>query len=173
MFDSSSSFISLFLILIAIALLIYRFQVIAEIIKGFDRWTKRKNKLEADKEKYSKLSTELDEILLKDDIKDSPTSDVTIQLLKIDRNNNQYLVHFSVSGGSILIDNIISDDFNLILLEPKAYIEENSSGHFVFTMISPEKNSVEFEMIFEDKFTTKYSAKYLLSISENTLRKIS
>ena len=172
MFGNSSYFISIFLILIGLAFLIYRIQVIVEIIKGFDRWMKRKKKYEADKEKYSKPSTEIDEILLKDDISNSPSIDVTIQLLKIDRNNTQYLVYFSVSGGSILIDKIISNDFNLISIEPRAYLEENSSGHFVFTIIPPEKNSVEFEMIFEDKYTTKYSAKYLLSISENTLKKI-
>ncbi len=173
MFGIPNSFISIFLILIGVAFLIYRIQVIAEIIKGFDRWMKRKKNYKADKEKYSKLPSELDEILLKDETSNPAGSDVTIQLVKIDRNDNLYLVYFSVSGGSILIDNIVSDDFNLISIEPKAYIEDNSGGHFVFTIIPPEKNSFEFEMTFEDKFATKYSRKYLLSFSENTLKIIS
>ena len=88
------------------------------------------------------------------------------------KSNNQYFVYFSVSGGKILINNIISEDFNLLSFEPKIYIENNSSGHFSFTKVIPEKNTVEFEFIFEDKYASKHSGKYMLSISESTLKEI-
>jgi len=167
-----NNFIKIFLVLIGVAFLIYRFQLITTIINGFVSWIKGKEKYEADKKKYSKLSSELDDILINDKINKTDKSGITFQLLKIVRNNNQYLVYFSVEGGAVLIDKIISEDINIIFIEPKAYIENNSGGYFSFTKIIPEKNTVEFEIIFEDIYASKHSGKYLLSVSENTLEEI-
>lgn len=57
MFDNPYSFVNLFIFLIAIAFLIYRFQVIMTIIDGFKDWISRKDKYDKQKRKSLELQT--------------------------------------------------------------------------------------------------------------------
>jgi len=172
MFDNPFSFVKFFGILIAAVYLIYRFRLIMMMIDGFKKWRIGKDKYEADKLKYTKLQTELDNVLINNDILSINKSEIDIQLLKIVKSTNQFFVYLLVVGGAIAIKSITSKDFNLISIEPKGYITNNSSAYFSFTKVNSENNLFVFEIIFEDELIVNHSKKYSLSVSENILKEI-
>lgn len=140
------------------------------VIDGFRNWSRRRDEYEADKNKYSRLPNELDEIINRN--KNPLHTPVKLDLLKVVNRNNQYFVYFSVTSSVITIIDIISKDFNLIMIEPRKFTQNNSPGFFSFTKINSEGNHVKFEIIYEDQYTVKHSKKYLLSLSENILREL-
>lgn len=162
-----STFVRLFFVFIGIAFLIYRFQLIIMIIDGFKNWRNRKQKYEADK-----LQFELDNLLSKNKINQLNRADIKFNLLNIVNNNNEYFVYFSYAGDTINIIDIFSKDFELLALEPKGLLKNNLSFYFRFVKIIPNNNTVNFEIICEDKFTNKVSKKYSIDIPEKTLKEL-
>ncbi len=167
MFDNfpnifDNSFVKIFGILIAAAYLIYQFQLWSVFSGGFKSWKKREKEFEDEKIKFSKPPDEADYF---------PDRGLKLEakLIKIIKTDNRYLVYFSIIGNTIAVRDIISNDITSISFDPKGTITNDTVARFGFNKINPENNFIRFNIIFEDKFKSIHSKKYLLSLSENNL----
>ncbi|MFN3693662.1 MAG: hypothetical protein ACK4UV_01540 [Ignavibacterium sp.] len=172
MFDNPYSFVNWFMFLIAIAFLIYRFQVIMTIIDGFKDWISRKDKYDKQKRKSLELQTELDKTIANKEISKLDNSAVKLELLKIVKSENQYAVYFLVDGGPIYIKSITSRSVNITEIQPEGYIQDKSSAHFVFKNLNSENDSIFLEITFEDQFTVIHKKNYVLSVQDNTFKEM-
>ena len=170
MFDNPYSFVNLFMILIAIAFLIYRFQLIMTIIDGFKDWISRKDKYDKQKRKSLELQIELDKTIANKEVSKLDNSSVKFELLKIVKSENQIAVYFLVDGGPIYIKSITSKNINITEIQPEGYIPDKSSAHFVFKNLNSENGSIFLEITFEDQFTVTHRKNYVLSVQENIFK---
>ena len=173
MFDSPYSFLKIFGILIGIALFFYYFQAVMTAITGFIDWIKRKEKYEADKLKYSQLPNKSDEIVnKKDNLNQKFPESINFHLLKLVNSKDNGEIHFSITGGAISNIEIGSNDLSPIIIEPKTFIANNSSGHIYFAKNNPMIDKVTFWIHFDDAQMIRHSNIYLVSLSEEKLQEL-
>lgn len=172
MFDNPYSFVSLFIILIAVAHTIFRSQLIKSIVNGFKKRGKEKNKYDADELRQQRLEDQLNNILTDEKMLNLNDASFKIELLKIVNLSDHYTVYFFVDGGTIFLKSITSRDIKITEFEPRGYLQNKSSGHFIFTKTNSTGDRSTISITFEDQFTVNHSKKYLLSISENIFEEI-
>lgn len=166
------SFVKIFGILIAIVFIIYRYQVLKLFFDESGKWKRREKKYKNDRLQFSRLPDELDEIINGEDNQHLPKTETKFHLLRVVNTNDEYLVYLSLTGNAITIIDINSNEFDLITVEPKDLLKNNSSFYFRFTLANPETKSILFRVIYEDQFTVKHKKNFLLSISDLVLKEI-
>jgi hypothetical protein len=173
MFDSPYSFLKIFGILIGIALFFYYFQAVMTTIAGFFDWIKRKKKYEADKLKYSQLPNKSDEIVnKKGNLTQKIPESVNFHLLKLVNSKDNGEIHFSITGGAISNIEIGSEDLSPIIIDPKTFIANNSSGHIYFAKNNPMIDKITFWVNFDDAQMIRHSNIYLVSLTEEKLQEL-
>ncbi|MBK7103715.1 MAG: hypothetical protein IPH62_00310 [Ignavibacteriae bacterium] len=163
-------------VLIAIAYIIFRFQVVMEMISGFKKWKQEKRiKQNIDlKNKVSEYSSryklnDVDENI--QFMNQTFVKPIKLELLKIIELPNKYSIYFSNIGGMATNINIHLNDNGNISIEPNSEIANKTSG---FIIITQEKirDQYKFQIDYTDEHQNRKSIKYLLTISDKTLEEI-
>ena len=167
------SFLQIFAILAGIAFFIYYFQVVMTAITGFINWIKRKEKYEADKLKFSQLPNKSAEIVNnKDNLTQKFPESINFHLLKLVNSKDNGEIHFSITGGAISNIEIGSEDLSPIIIEPKTFIANNSSGHIYFAKNNLMIEKPTFWIHFDDAKMIRHSNIYLISLTEEKLQEL-
>lgn len=173
MFDNPYFLIKVIGILAGIAFIIYRFQLFSTIISGFTNWKNDKEKYDIEKLKYSRLTNELNEIKNKKESLNNSFSGVVIfHLLKLVDSKDKSVIYFSITGGSVSNIEINSADLDLIIIEPKAFIANNSGGYINFIKKNSVIDEATFELHYDDEKMIRHSKKYLISFTEKKLKEL-
>ena len=167
------SFLEISAILAGIALAIYRLELLMTVYRGFKDWISRKEKYEADKLKFSQLPNKSNEIVNnKDNLNQKFPESINFHLLKLVNSKDNGEIHFSITGGAISNIEIGSEDSSPIILEPKTFVANNSSGRIYFAKNNPMIDKFTFWIHFDDAQMIRHSNIYLVSLSEEKLQEL-
>ncbi|MCB0732347.1 MAG: hypothetical protein KDC88_15085 [Ignavibacteriae bacterium] len=171
MFDNPYLFIKIVVILTGLAFLIFRFQLLNEIISGYRKWKKKKNEIELNSKVEDYISEYKSNKIQNDNeaFIQNFAKPINLHLLRVVESDGNSIIYFSNTGGNVYNVKIKSSSVEKINIEPYESINQGSSGFIKIYNTNSLKNDILFEIFYLDEIKNKNSRKYLFSISDKQL----